>query len=82
MSLQIVASDVDCPRQTLTYSAVNLPDGLSINSATGLISGNITYHAAFHSPYAATVTVSDGTTPHPSQLRLDCVGGCLGSVRE
>ena len=59
VSLQIDASDVDGPAPT--YSAVNLPEGLSINTGSGLISGNIAYHAAFDSPYTAAVTVSDGT---------------------
>lgn len=63
ISLQITASDVDSP--TLTYSATNLPLGLSINTSTGLISGAITYHAGAHSPYSSSVTVNDGTTPVP-----------------
>ncbi|WP_078661113.1 Ig domain-containing protein [Streptomyces sp. NRRL B-24484] len=40
-SLQISASD-SASGQTLTYSATGLPAGLSINSATGLISGTPT----------------------------------------
>jgi VCBS repeat-containing protein len=61
ISLQIVATDVDGP--ALAYSALDLPDGLSIDPASGLISGTITYHAAANSPYSASVTVTDGTTP-------------------
>jgi VCBS repeat-containing protein len=61
ISLQIVATDIDGP--TLAYSALNLPDGLSIDPASGLISGTVTYHAAANSPYSASVTVTDGTTP-------------------
>jgi Putative Ig domain len=38
VSLQVRASDTS-PGQTLTYSATGLPAGLSINGATGLISG-------------------------------------------
>jgi hypothetical protein len=41
VSTQIHASD-SAPGQTLTYSATGLPAGLSINSATGLISGTPT----------------------------------------
>ena len=63
VSLQIVASDVDLPPQTLTYSASNLPGGLSIDPVSGLISGNINYHAAAQSPYNVTVSVTDGITP-------------------
>ncbi len=47
--------------QTLDYSALNLPPGLSINSTSGLISGTITYVAS--GSYAITVTVTDDGTP-------------------
>jgi hypothetical protein len=60
-SLQIVADDLD--GDTLTYSASNLPTGLSINENTGLISGTISQTAAQASPYDVTVTVTDLTTP-------------------
>ena len=60
ISLQIAASDPDLPPNTLTYSAADLPDGLSINPGTGLISGTLSYAAAAGSPYNSTVTVSDG----------------------
>lgn len=54
VALQIQASDAD--GDTLTYSAVNLPPGLGINTATGAISGvpEAVYSAS------VTVTVSDG----------------------
>jgi large repetitive protein len=58
VSLQVLASDA--LNGTLTYSAMNLPTGLSINSATGLISGTIGVGADSSSPYAVTVTASDG----------------------
>ena len=41
VSLQVHATD-SASGQTLTYSAAGLPAGLSINSATGLISGTPT----------------------------------------
>jgi hypothetical protein len=41
------------------FSATGLPAGLSINAATGLVSGTIQPAAA--ASYSATVTVSDGT---------------------
>jgi uncharacterized repeat protein (TIGR01451 family) len=63
VSLQIVASNVDLPAQTLTYSATGLPDGLSINPGSGLISGTISYHAAHHSPFSASVSVTDDLIP-------------------
>jgi hypothetical protein len=58
VALRIVASDVD--GDTLSFSATNLPPGLSINAATGLISGTVAAGAAATSPYPVTVTVSDG----------------------
>ena len=42
----------------LTYAASGLPAGLSIDPATGLISGTIALSAASGSPYAVTVTVT------------------------
>ncbi len=59
VSLQISATD--SLNNTLSYSAVGLPSGLSINSSTGLISGSISTGDAANGPYAATVTASDGT---------------------
>jgi O-glycosyl hydrolase len=55
-SLQIHASDSDSG-QTLTYSATSLPAGLSVNSATGLISGTPTTAGTS----TVTVTAADGT---------------------
>src|SRR5262249_10318295 len=46
---------------TLTYGATGLPPGLSIDSATGLISGTPGATAEEDSPYAITITATDGT---------------------
>jgi putative Ig domain-containing protein len=56
VSLQIVATD-SASGQTLTYSATGLPRGLSINSATGLISGTPTTRGTSN----VTVTATDTT---------------------
>ena len=61
VSLQIQASD-SASGQTLTYSATGLPDGLSINSTTGLISGTLTAHGLWNT----TVTATDTTGAHGS----------------
>jgi ELWxxDGT repeat protein len=45
---------------TLTYSATNLPPGLSIDSKTGAISGTVSLQAGANSPYAVTVSVDNG----------------------
>src|SRR5262249_50758162 len=57
VSLQLVATDPDST--VLTYSATGLPPGLSINSATGLISGTLTSATA---TYNLSATVSDGSS--------------------
>jgi len=58
VNLQIVATDSD--GDILTYSATDLPPGLSINSSTGLISGAIDTGASAFDPYNVTVAVDDG----------------------
>jgi hypothetical protein len=58
-SLQVTASD-SASGQTLTYSASGLPAGLSINSATGLISGTPTTAGTG----SVTVTATDTTGAH------------------
>ena len=54
-NLQIQASD-STAGQTLTYTATGLPTGLSINAASGLISGTTSATGTF----ATTVTATDG----------------------
>jgi hypothetical protein len=44
---------------TVTFSATGLPSGLSINSASGVISGTIAYGASAGSPYSVSITASD-----------------------
>lgn len=55
-SIQVVAKD-STAGQTLTYSALGLPPGLSIGASTGLISGAATGSGL----YEATVTAADGS---------------------
>ncbi len=56
VALSISASDLD--GDTLSYSASNLPSGLSINSVTGVISGTITLGNV--GSQTVTITVNDG----------------------
>jgi hypothetical protein len=60
-SVNVQVSAKDAKNLPLTYSAVFLPTGLSINSSTGLISGKVASGAHSNSPFAVDVTVSDGT---------------------
>ncbi len=59
ISLSAGATDPDVG-DTLTYSATGLPLGLSINPATGLITGLVNFHAAASSPYSVEISVTDG----------------------
>ncbi|MBY0228251.1 MAG: putative Ig domain-containing protein, partial [Gemmataceae bacterium] len=51
----------------LTFSAAGLPEGVTINASTGLISGTIAADTA--NLYGSTVTVTDGT--YTSKLWID-----------
>ena len=55
ISLQLAATDPD--GDVLTYSATGLPPALTINSATGLISGTL---SSTGGTYSVTATASDG----------------------
>jgi sugar lactone lactonase YvrE len=61
ISLSAAATDAD--GDPLTYEASGLPSGLSIDTATGLISGTIAAGAAAGSPYSVSVAVREGATP-------------------
>jgi hypothetical protein len=60
-SVSVQISATDNASGTLSYSASNLPSGLSINSTTGLITGTVGSSADASSPYAVTITVTDST---------------------
>ena len=51
---------VDTGHDALTYTATNLPSGLGIDAATGLITGQISSDAGAVSPFAVQIAVSDG----------------------
>ncbi len=46
---------------SVSFSASGLPDGLAIDSATGIISGSIAVTADQSSPYLTTITAMDGS---------------------
>lgn len=66
VSLQIEASDSD--GDDLSYAASGLPGGLSIDVATGEISGVIASGAAAGSPYTVEITATDDGTPQEQDM--------------
>ena len=66
--------DIDTPDgDTLAYSAIGLPAGLSINPATGVISGTIDPSASQSGPYTVVVTGTDSERRGcQRELHLDC----------
>jgi uncharacterized protein (TIGR03118 family) len=56
-----LASTATDPSGTVTFSATGLPDGLSIDQASGTISGTISSGASTSSPFTTTITAKDGT---------------------
>jgi VCBS repeat-containing protein len=52
---------------TLAYSATGLPAGLSIDTATGLISGTLSFAAAAGSPFSVEVTATDDASATATQ---------------
>lgn len=59
VQLQVVASDP--AGQPLTFSAGGLPDGVTIDPASGLISGTLAPGAAGNGPLTVTVVATDGS---------------------
>jgi hypothetical protein len=76
VSLQVHASAV--PFVTLTYSAVGLPAGLSINASTGLIHGTVTGPVKQYSP-SVHVAFSTGTIAVRLKWTVDAVGKVTGT---
>ena len=60
-SVDLPIGATDSSSGTLSYSASGLPAGLSIDSSTGVITGTIDTGDSSSSPYAVTVTATDGT---------------------
>ncbi|MBJ7881022.1 malectin domain-containing carbohydrate-binding protein [Gelidibacter salicanalis] len=66
ITLQISATDPEAG--SISYAATGLPNGLSIDATTGLISGTISIGASSNSPYTVEVTVVDDGTPQQSTM--------------
>ncbi|MCI1710779.1 MAG: putative Ig domain-containing protein [Chiayiivirga sp.] len=61
------ASFSDADSDTLTYSATGLPTGLSINAASGEISGTLAFTANASSPFNVVVTATDASNASATQ---------------
>jgi len=59
ITLPVLATDPD--GDALTYSATPLPEGLTLNPTTGVVSGTLSYASAAGSPYTVTVTATDAS---------------------
>ncbi len=68
VSFDVTYSDEDAG-QSHTFSAQNLPPGISIDPATGVISGTLAYDAAKDTAYNVIITVLDNGTPPESGLQ-------------
>ena len=64
VNLSLIATDGN--GDVLSFSATGLPDGLSLDSASGLISGTLSFDSA--GSYNVVVTVTDGTDPDSESL--------------
>jgi hypothetical protein len=71
-TVQIAASDT-ATGKTLTYSATDLPFGLSLSATTGAVTGSPTVAGS----YTTTVTVSDGSGA--SSVNFDWTIGAAGT---
>ena len=75
-SLQIIATDSD--GGTLTYSAVGLPSGFSIDAGSGLISGTPADGSA--GSYDVTISVTDGESTVDTQFVWVVTTGATGQI--
>ena len=57
----LTISATDTASGTITYGAIGLPAGLSINHSSGAISGTVSVGAAANGPYTVTLLATDGT---------------------
>ncbi len=62
-TVDFTAGATDPDGDPLTYGAAGLPPGVTIGASDGRVQGTIAGGASASSPYATTVTVTDGVAP-------------------
>ena len=60
-AVSFVLSGSDADGDALVYSASGLPEGISVNASSGVVSGTLSYSSA--GSYSVTVTVTDNGAP-------------------
>jgi pimeloyl-ACP methyl ester carboxylesterase len=79
-SVNLTLSAGDSAGYTLSFSATDLPDGLGIDQATGIISGTPTEDAISTMPYTVAVTADDGVGETTTQTFIWLVNDPLLTV--
>jgi Calx-beta domain-containing protein/putative Ig domain-containing protein/SdiA-regulated protein len=59
----------------MVFSALNLPDGLSIDAGTGVISGTVSFAAATGTAHTVEVTATDGSLSDTATWRWEVTAG-------
>ena len=68
VALNVSGSFSDIDGDALTFSATGLPPGLSIDPATGLVTGTIDHLASAGGPYTVTITATDPSGSQTQQV--------------
>lgn len=72
--IQLLANDVDLPRQTLSFSAeIPLPPGAALNTASGLFSWSIDSDPQTGTNRVAIRVLDDGPTPTPVVVAFNII---------
>jgi len=70
-SLTLAIAATNTAGHVLTYQKSGLPDGLDIDSATGIIFGTIADSADVETPYAVTITATDSASGVSSSVSFN-----------
>ena len=73
-TVTVAAGASDADGDAVTYEATGLPPGLSIDAATGLVSGTVAVGAAAGSPYSVALTANDDSGAEATDAFIWSVG--------